>query len=374
MMPQKTMKRSLILILISSLIVTAFSACQNTYTKVQRPIVSIDGNRFLVDGTPTYPGRYWKENKIEGLLLNSRMVQGIFDDENPDTRELFKYPDTGVWDPNRNTDEFVAAMSLWNSYGLNSFTINLQGGSPTGYGNKAWENSAFTEMGELKPAYMDRLSRILDKAEELKMVPIVGYFYFGQDQNLKDETAILNAVDKVTEWILDKGYRNVLIEINNESNVKAYDHEILKPGRVHELIERVKTTEKNGYHLLTSTSFGGRYIPDDHVVAVSDYVLLHGNGVNEPDFIKEMVKKTKALPNYRGQPIVFNEDDHYNYSEKANNFKYAIESYASWGFFDFRRKDETNIKIGYQSVPVDWGINHERKQEFFDYVKEISGM
>jgi len=63
----------------------------------------------------------------------------------------------------------------------------------------------------------------------------------------------------------------------------------------------------------------------------------------------------------------------YPLMKDANNFKYAIESYASWGFFDFRRKDESDMKIGYQSVPVDWGINHERKQQFFEYVKEITG-
>ena len=369
----KSIKYTLAALSIASALIILLTSCQSTSMKTKRPVVSIEGNMFLIDDVPTYPGRYWNGNKVEGLLLNSRMVQGVFDDENPETRKLFKYPDTGVWDADRNTNEFVAAMPLWNSYGLNSFTINLQGGSPTGYGNKDWKNTAFTETGELKPAYMDRLSRILDKAEELDMIPIVGYFYFGQDQNLKDEKAIVNAVDNVTEWMLDKGYRNVLIEINNESNIRAYDHEILKPGRVHELINRVKATKKNGVSLLTSTSFGGRYIPDDHVIAVSDYILIHGNGVKEPDFIKEMVKQTKSRPSYRGQPIVFNEDDHYDYDYNANNFKYAIESYASWGFFDFRRKDESDIKIGYQSVPVDWGINHDRKREFFDYVNEISG-
>jgi hypothetical protein len=337
------------------------------------PIVSIKGNEFLVDGVPTYQGRFWKGNKVEGLLLNARLVQGIFDDENPETRVLFKYPDTDKWDPDRNTDEFVAAMPLWNSYGLNSFTINLQGGSPTGYGNKNWKNTAFTETGELKPAYFDRLARILDKAEELKMIPVVGYFYFGQDQHLNDEAAIINAVDKATGWLLDNGYRNVLIEVNNESNVGAYDHEILKPARVHELINQVKAKSRNGHRLLVSTSFGGRYIPDENVVEASDFVLLHGNGVDDPEYIKEMVAKTKSLTSYRGQPIVFNEDDHYDYDQEANNFKFAIEAYASWGYFDFRRNGESDIKIGYQSVPVDWGIDQERKQKFFDYVKEISG-
>ncbi len=347
------------------------SSCSETPD--HRPVVSIEGDAFYIDGEPTYEGRYWNGNKIEGLLMNARLVQGVFDDENPETRPLFNYPDTGEWDPERNTNEFVAAIPEWRAHGLLSFTVNLQGGSPTGYGNKNWKNTAFTETGELKPAFMDRLARILDRAEALKMVPIVGYFYFGQDQNLKDEAAIIAAVDNVTDWILDKGYRNVLIEVNNESNIKAYDHEILKPARVAELIERVKSRTRDGRRLLVSTSFGGRYIPDAHVVAASDYVLLHGNGVKEPDFIKEMVARTKALPTYRGQPIVFNEDDHYNYDSEANNFKYAVESYASWGYFDFRRKDESDIKIGFQSVPVDWGINHSRKKEFFEYLKEITG-
>jgi len=28
---------------------------------------------------------------------------------------------------------------------------------------------------------------------------------------------------------------------------------------------------------------------------------------------------------------------------------------------------------GYQSVPVDWGINSERKKQFFSLLKEITG-
>jgi hypothetical protein len=34
----------------------------------------------------------------------------------------------------------------------------------------------------------------------------------------------------------EKGYTNVLLEIDNECDVRAYDHEILKQARVHELI------------------------------------------------------------------------------------------------------------------------------------------
>ena len=118
------------------------------------------------------------------------MVQGIFDDSNPETRELWEYPDTGEWNPERNTNEFVEAMDDWYSHGLLAFTLNLQGGSPMGYGNKDWINSAFDEKGNLKPDYFQRLDKILKKADELSMIVILGLFYFGQDQNLKDEQAI----------------------------------------------------------------------------------------------------------------------------------------------------------------------------------------
>ena len=120
------------------------------------------------------------------------MVQGIFDDLNPETRPMWAYPDTGRWDPERNTREFLAAMPEWRRHGLLAFTLNLQGGSPQGYskGRQPWHNSAITAEGELRPEYLGRLERILDRADELGMVVILGVFYFGQDERLKDEAAV----------------------------------------------------------------------------------------------------------------------------------------------------------------------------------------
>src|SRR5262249_17048675 len=190
-------------------------------------VVSIAGDEFYINGQPTYAGRVWHDYKIQGLLLNSRMVQGIFDDRNSETRTRWAYPDSGEWDAERNTREFIAAMPEWRRHGLLAFTINLQGGSPEGYSKEQpWHNSAIEADGSLRQDYMGRLDRILRKADELGMVVILGYFYFGQDERLRDEAAVLRAVDNATEWLFDRGYRNVLVEINNECNV-SYDHSIL---------------------------------------------------------------------------------------------------------------------------------------------------
>src|SRR5262245_8641471 len=94
--------------------------------------VSIRGDAFFINGKPTHAGRSWNGQRVEGILFNTRMVQGIFDDLNPMTRTNWLYPDTKQWDPERNTREFLAAMPDWRRHGVIAFTINLQGGSPQG--------------------------------------------------------------------------------------------------------------------------------------------------------------------------------------------------------------------------------------------------
>jgi hypothetical protein len=337
-------------------------------------VVSIEGSQFFINGKSTYEGREWKGNKVEGLLINSRMVQGIFDDLNPETVKLFAYPDTKTWDANRNTDEFVDAMEVWYSYGMNSFTLNMQGGSPTGYGNKDWLNPAFHKDGSLMDAYMSRLDRILHRADELEMVVILGFFYFGQDQYLADDQAIKNATNNMIDWLFEKGYRNVLIEICNETHSPgSYDHDILLPHRIHELIELVRKKEQHGYRYLVGTSFGGMKIPTTNVVKASDFLLIHGNGAKEPSMINSLVNTTRGVEGYRSMPVIINEDDHYHFDKEVNNFTVAIENYVSWGYFDFRFPGETDFVEGYQSVPVDWGINSKRKKTFFNKVAEVTG-
>jgi hypothetical protein len=341
-------------------------------TAERRTRVAIVGNEFHINGQPTYAGRQWNGHNIQGLLMNSRMVQGIFDDWNTNTAAQWAYPDTKRWDAERNTREFILAMPEWRAHGLLAFTINLQGGSPQRYSSaQPWHNSAITEDGSLRPAYMARLERILDRADELGIAVILGYFYFGQDERLRDEAAVIRATDDATKWILNHGWRNVLVEINNECNVR-YDHAILKPERVHELVERVKKMTRDGHRLLVSTSYGGGTIPKENVVRASDFLLLHGNGVSDPKKISAMVRQTRSVPGYRPMPILFNEDDHFDFDKPLNNFTAAIAQRASWGYFDFRMKGE-GIDDGYQSVPVNWKISSERKRGFFKLLSEITG-
>src|SRR4051794_3474581 len=103
-----------------------------------RTVVSIRGEKFSINGRPTYEGRTWNGAKIEGLLLNSRMVQGIFDDWNPGTAALWAYHEAASCAGNRpgingprygwvTTDSTFDRGQRWGA-----------GGKPAARGNRPW--------------------------------------------------------------------------------------------------------------------------------------------------------------------------------------------------------------------------------------------
>jgi hypothetical protein len=358
--------RTLVLVLVATPVSAAAAA-----DKPRQTTVSIVGDAFHINGKRTYEGRKWEGHKIEGLLFNSRMVQATFDDLNPKSVEQWAYPDTGKWDAERNTNEFIAALPEYRRHGLLAVTLNLQGGSPQGYSKEQpWHNSALKEDGSLRDDYMARTEKILDRLDELGMVAILGIYYFGQDERLKDEAAVIAGVDATVDWVLERGYRNVVIEVNNECNIK-YEHTILQPRRVHELIERVKAKTVDGRRLLAGTSYGGGGIPQEKVVRASDFLLIHANGQTEKKFA-EQIRKTREVEGYRPMPVVCNEDDHFDFDQPQYNLRRAVEGYVSWGYFDFRRNPK-RLEEGYQSVPVNWGLSSDRKRQFFAKIAEMTG-
>jgi hypothetical protein len=342
-----------------------------------RTVVSLDGDRFRIDGRLTYEGRHWNGRRIEGLILNSRMANAIVDDENPATRGAWAYAD-GDWSAERNTREFAAALPEYRRHGLLGVAINLQGGSPQGYSwHQPWAISGFAADGALKPAWAQRLAAVIGAADAQGMVVILGLFYGRQSQRLRDEQAVRRAVGEVADWLCAQGARNVLLEIGNEVDLPYFAHDLIGAARCHELIRLAQERSAGRIanpagRLLVSTSLVGPGAPADAILATADFLLPHGNRIEHPDGIRLHVVRTRASAAYRGQPILFNEDDHYGFDQPDNNMLAAIESGAGWGFFDYRRIRE-RFEDGFQSLPVDWTITSERKRAFFRLVKEITG-
>jgi hypothetical protein len=346
-------------------------------------VFEVDGIKCLINGRYTYEGTFFEQQLVEGLLFNVRAIQATFDDENyPETdmyltdvgARSFVYPDTLTWDAERNTDEFAAALPSWRAHGILGVTLGFQGGRPA---LNAWQaspwchvyqphqNSGFDSDGALKPAYAARMARAIAALDELGMVAIVSLFYFGQDHWLRDDQAVVRAVDEATQWLLNTGHRNVILEVANEIDGMLYQHPSLKPDRVHELVDRVKNTTLDGRRLLVSASYTSRWIPRDNVTAISDVVIPHGNGY-DGDGHRRMIQaiRNSAAFRQRPQPIIINEA-----STDVSCLDACLASYASWGYYDHGKND---YRDGFQSPPINWTINTPAKRAFFERVREIT--
>ncbi len=266
--------------------------------------ISIANGRWVIGGQVTYPG-----TAAEGLLLNVRMVNATFEDR--------QRPE---FNPEANTEEFIRHIPGYVAQGIRAFTLNLQGGSP---GYEGAENSAYESNGSLRPAYMNRVRRVIAAAGRQGAVIILGCFYQRQDQALKDEAAVRLAVTQVATWLKANQLRNVALEIANEYGHSGYQHASLRQpeGQV-ALIELAKKTAPA---LLVSTSGLGDGKVDEAVARASDFLLLHFNNTA----LADIPQRIAALKRY-GKPIVCNEDDKTG-EPGAKAAQACVANGASWG-------------------------------------------
>jgi hypothetical protein len=277
---------------------------QGGSTGSQRTHVSIIGDRWYLNGKVTYPGA-----PSEGLLMNVRMVNAVFEDRNR--------PD---FDPEANTDRFIAKIPDYAAHGVRAFTICLQGGMP---GYEGAVNSAFNPDGSLRDSYLKRVQRVIEACDRHSVVVILGCYYQRQDTILTDATAIRAGVVNVVRWLTEIGNRNVVLEIANEYGHHGFDHPIFKePEGQAELIRLAKETAPE---LLVSTSGGGSGTLHDEVRNASDFLLPHYN--NTP--VEEIPQRIEALKKH-GVPIVCNEDEKVG-AEGAKAAELSVANGASWG-------------------------------------------
>lgn len=295
-----------------------------------KTVLEIDKTRFKINGKLTYSEiKGVKENAL-GLLMNARFIQGIFDDKTG--RERYARFGRDHFCPDENTKELIAALPEWYRYGLRAITVGFQGGGPCfTINNFTIENNPYSEDGtEIDGEYLRRMKSIIDAADEIGMVVIVSLFYATQVRFLRDNGAIRSIVTKVSEWIRDNGFTNVIVEINNEHNDKNYlKCPILHEGSgVAELIGIVKSIIPNTP--VGCSGFGGNY--DETIGEASSVVIIHGNGLTRQHLYKLIKRVKESQP---GKPIVINED-----SQAIGQMDVTYREGVSWGYYNNMTKQE----------------------------------
>jgi CubicO group peptidase (beta-lactamase class C family) len=279
-------------------------AAGGVLAKSPQTVVSLRQSKWHLNGSVTYRGA-----KAEGLLMNVRMVNAVFEDR--------KRPD---FDPEANTEQFLARIPDYAAHGVRAFTICLQGGMP---GYEGALNSAFDPDGSLRKSYLKRVQRVIEACDRQGLVVILGCYYQRQDQLLRDREAVRAGAVNVARWIKANGFTNVLLEIANEFPHPGFDHRILRTAEGQAELMALARPAAPG--LLVSTSGIGDGLLPDRVAEASDFLLIHFNGVP----LKVIPERIKALRKF-GKPIVCNEDDKTG-PEAAQAAELAVLHGASWG-------------------------------------------
>ncbi|MGQ9882217.1 MAG: hypothetical protein ACUVSV_15385 [Armatimonadota bacterium] len=227
--------------------------------------------------------------------------------------------------------------------------------------------------------------RVLKAADEAGMVVIVNYFYVKHARRFVSEQVVYDVAVRTTEWLLSTGYRNILVDVANESAI-WWKLPVLEPENIHRVVRLVKGVTYRGRRLLVGNSTGGGdQIPTEARLEAEDLTLPHGNGCM-PDELRDKIRRIRQTQAYRKRPrpIVVNED-----SVFLDNLEAALSEYASWGVYhqgygsmykdrrmDWtvkpRERDYAHLS-GFQTVPINWTINDEHKRAFFQKIREMPG-
>jgi hypothetical protein len=221
--------------------------------------------------------------RAEGLLMNVRMVNAVFEDR--------RKPDL---DPASVTDRFLAHLPEYAAHGVSAFTLCLQGGMP---GYEGALNSAFEPDGSLRESYLARVARVIEACDRAGLVVILGCFYQRQDQVLASEAAVRAAVVHAAGWIKDRGYRNVVLEVANEFDHDGFDRPLIRT--LEGEVELIRLARKTAPGLLVSTSGLGHGRYPDALSETADFLLIHFNGTP----LDDIPARIAALKRF-GKPIV----------------------------------------------------------------------
>ena len=312
------MKKNYIYILfISVFIALVNTGCKSSYTTK----VTARGDQWYFNDQIINMG-----SPAEGLLMNVRMVNSVFEDRSTQLSII-----TPNFNSKTNSNDFISMIPEYLSNGVNAFTISLQGGSP---GYEGAINTAFNADGSLRKKYLDRVEKVIRACDARNAVVILSCFHQSQhshSSSLKGKEEIKKALVNVVNWIRERKFTNVLLEITNEYNNGGFknwpDGEWFSSEQgQNELIMMAKRLYPS---LMVSTSGMGDGTFSPLLTKELDFFIIHFNNTD----IEDIPIKIEELKKY-GKPIICNEDDKLK-NKGAIAMALSVLHGCGWGYMNY---------------------------------------
>jgi len=333
-----------------------------------------DSDRFYLRSGSRWEQTYSRgqyRSKARGRLMTLWLPNALFEDEWLTERKF---------DPDNNTDRVIAALDVYAAHGVGAIGVSPQGGDPgyakevngisrNGVANGGKEHgslvSAFKPDDSLKQSWMGRLERLLRETNSRGMVVCLAYFGRGQDEVFESQRAMVAAARNMTDWLIEKNFRNVVIDVAPGWDLEAenWDHGSFIPEYIAHVLEDVRERfHEAGFALPIGSSSGADISYPASLAQLCDVVLVQGNGLSPG---RKRVRLQELQSNQR--PVWMVRDDN---GQELNSEALSREiasadvlfvNGAGWGFrpragahqFPFDYRPGTTSEINGGSSPSD---------------------
>ena len=271
-----------------------------------RTRVSLRGARWCINDELTNRG-----TRAEGLLMNVRMVNAVFEDR--------RKPDL---DPAAITDRFLAhAARLRRARRQRLHALSpgrharLRGGAELGV-RAGWLPARVVPGPRRAVSSRHATGRGWSSSSAASTS--------GRTRSSPTRPPCVPRWSTWRSWIKDRGFRNVVLEIANEFDHGGFDHRLIRT--VEGEVELIRLAKKTAPGLLVSTSGLGHGRYPDALAEAADFLLIHFNGTP----LDDIPARIEALKRF-GKPIVCNEDPKTG-EAGARAAELCVANGASWGF------------------------------------------
>lgn len=115
----------------------------------------------------------------------------------------------------RTTDELIERLPAYRRSGVNTVSVYFMG-------SRFGDVKGYRPDATLDPVYAARMGRIIEAADELGMVVLVGCLYWSDSRAKEDlvgkwkQRDANRAVTNTVRWLSEHDYRNVFVDVDNE--------------------------------------------------------------------------------------------------------------------------------------------------------------
>jgi hypothetical protein len=299
--------------------------------------------------------------------------------------------DKNIADTEKIKYEFIKNLPEWRKSGVNLITAGLQSPNPFAeYYKKAreqdktkdisFDSSGIKPDGSLDLDYLENAGEIIKEANKYGFCVLVNLLSPACENIFEDEYAIVNGIFNAVDWLLEKNFSNILVNITDISHT-FYKSSVLNPGGIIRILKSIKSLrslkekkERTGNNIIFGAgikSFAG--VGEKNIseyIKFSDFIPVYADNTKKMlekiyFFQARTQAKNKKIPMVvvKGDDL---SDKHNSYGK--NNLAEASENNASWCYYD----RDGFVILQTKSKSIDWDKNSSpAKKRFFKAAETI---